>query len=393
MAPSAVGRILSSTLVGSEVVANPRENSAPESSAPEHSAPPASLCAVRLSAIGDTCHTLPVLRTLAAAWPETAITWIIGRTEASLMADIPGFEFIIFDKSAGLAAYRDLRRRLTGRRFDALLMMHASLRANAVSRLVPARRRIGFDRERARDFQWLVSGERIPHRPRQHVMDGLFGFAEYLGVTERRLAWDIPLSDDDRRYAAARLPGDRPWLLLSPCSSQRARNYRNWSVANYARIVDYAAERYGAGAVITGGPTPLEREYGEAIVAAAGHPPVNLVGATTLKQLFALIAHAAVVVCPDSGPAHMATAAATPVIGLYATSNPDRTGPYLSRHLVVNAYPEAVRREFGKPVEEIAWGRRVRDPAAMDLIRAEAVEERVDEVLGGPADSGGRAAR
>lgn len=383
MAPSAVGRILSSTLVGSEVVANPIKNSAPE-----NSAPPASLCAVRLSAIGDTCHTLPVLRTLRAAWPETAITWIIGRTEASLMADVPGIEFIIFDKSAGLAAYRDLRRRLAGRRFDALLMMHASLRANALSRMVPARRRIGFDRERARDFQWLFSGERIPHRPRQHVMDGLFGFAEYLGVTERRLAWDIPLSDADRDYAAARLPGDRPWLLLSPCSSQRARNYRNWSVANYARVVDYAAERYGAGTVITGGPTPLEQEYGEAIVAAAGHAPINLVGATTLKQLFALIARAAVVVCPDSGPAHMATAAATPVIGLYATSNPDRTGPYLSRHLVVNAYPEAVRREFGKPVEEIAWGRRVRDPAAMDLIRAEAVEARLDEVLGSAAASG-----
>jgi heptosyltransferase I len=112
------------------------------------------------------------------------------------------------------------------------------------------------------------------------------------------------------------------------------------------------------------------------------------VGATTLKELFALIARAAVVVCPDSGPAHMATAAATPVIGLYATSNPDRTGPYLSRHLVVNAYPEAVQREFGKPVDTIAWGRRVRDPAAMELIRAQDVEARLDEVLGGPDAAG-----
>jgi heptosyltransferase I len=350
----------------------------------DNSTPPGSICAVRLSAIGDTCHTLPVLRTLKTAWPDTAITWIIGRTEASLMADIPEFEFITFDKSAGLAAYRDLGRRLAGRRFDALLMMHASLRANAVSRLVPARRRIGFDRQRARDFQWLLSGERIPHRPREHVMDGLFGFAEYLGVGDRHLVWDIPLADSDRRYAAAQMPGGRAWLLLSPCSSQRARNFRNWSAANYARIVDYAAERYGAGTVLTGGPTPLEREYGEAIAAAAAHTPVNLVGTTTLKQLFALIARATVVVCPDSGPAHMATAAATPVIGLYATSNPDRTGPYLSRHLVVNAYPEAVRREFGKPVDAIAWGRRVRDPAAMELIRAQDVEARLDQVLGGP---------
>jgi heptosyltransferase I len=196
------------------------------------------------------------------------------------------------------------------------------------------------------------------------------------------------VAETDRRYAAAQMPGGRPWLLLSPCSSQRARNYRNWSAANYARIVDYAAERYGAGTVLTGGPTPLERDYAGAIAAAAAHTPVNLVGATTLKELFALIARAAVVVCPDSGPAHMATAAATPVIGLYATSNPDRTGPYLSRHLVVNAYPEAVQREFGKPVDAIAWGRRVRDPAAMELIRAQDVEARLDEVLGGPDAAG-----
>ncbi len=304
------------------------------------------------------------------------------------MADIPEIEFITFDKSAGLAGYRQFRRRFAGRRFDTLLMMHASVRANAVSRLIPARRRIGFDRERARDLQWLVSNERISQRPREHVMDSLFGFAEYLGVTQRHLAWDIPLSDADREYAAGHLPTGRPWMLLSPCSSQRTRNYRNWSVANYARIVDYAAEHHGAGTVITGGPTPLEREYGAAIAAASAHRPVNLVGATTLKQLFALIARATVVVCPDSGPAHMATAAATPVIGLYATSNPDRTGPYLSRQLVVNAYPEAVRREFGKPVREIDWGRRVRNPTAMDLIRTDAVKARLDEVLHGAVPAG-----
>lgn len=298
------------------------------------------------------------------------------------MADIGDFEFIIFDKKAGAAGYRALSRQLAGRRFDALLMMHASLRANIAGRLIQARRRIGFDRERARDFQWLVSGERIPHRPRQHVMDGLFGFADYLGVSDRRLVWDIPVAPADEEFAARQLDAGRPWLLVSPCSSQRARNYRNWSVANYARIVDYAAERYGAGAVLTGGPTPLEREYGEAIAETARHPTVNLVGRTGLKQLFALIRRADVVVCPDSGPAHMATAAATPVIGLYATSNPDRTGPYLSRHLVVNAYPEAVRREFGKAVADVPWGRRVRDPTAMELIRPAAVEGRLDEVLG-----------
>ena len=66
---------------------------------------PESLCMLRLSAVGDVCHTLPVVRTLQAAWPETRITWIIGKLEASLVGDIPGIEFITFDKSKGLGAY------------------------------------------------------------------------------------------------------------------------------------------------------------------------------------------------------------------------------------------------------------------------------------------------
>jgi heptosyltransferase I len=74
----------------------------------------------------------------------------------------------------------------------------------------------------------------------------------------------------------------------------------------------------------------------------------------------------------------MATAVGTPVIGLYATSNRWRTGPYLSQHLVVDKYPEAVRNELGASVDEIRFGRRVRDPNAMDLIRVGDVIEKLD---------------
>ncbi len=102
---------------------------------------------------------------------------------------------------------------------------------------------------------------------------------------------------------------------------------------------------------------------------------VNLIGKTSLKQLLALLERASLLLCPDSGPAHMATAVGTPVVGLYATSNRFRTGPYLSQDLVVDAYPRAVQREFGKSVEEIPWGARVRDPSAMGLISVDEVKK------------------
>src|SRR6204780_2635252 len=71
--------------------------------------PPESVCILRLSAIGDTCHVVPVVRTLQRAWPSTRLTWIIGRTESRLMTLLPDVEFITIDKSAGLGALPALR--------------------------------------------------------------------------------------------------------------------------------------------------------------------------------------------------------------------------------------------------------------------------------------------
>ncbi len=110
-------------------------------------------------------------------------------------------------------------------------------------------------------------------------------------------------------------------------------------------------------------------------------PVTNLIGATNLKQLLALIDCADVVICPDSDPAHMATTVGTPVVGLYATSNRHRTGPYFSQQLVADCYPEAIEKEFGKPVEQLRWGQRVRNPNAMNLILVEDVIEKVDLAL------------
>lgn len=105
---------------------------------------------------------------------------------------------------------------------------------------------------------------------------------------------------------------------------------------------------------------------------------MDLIGKTTLKQSLAVFEAADIVLCPDSGPAHMATAVLTPVLGLYASSNPDRTGPYVSRQLTVNRYPDAVRRFLGKSVDEVRWGQRVRDPEVMSLITVADVTRKLD---------------
>jgi len=349
----------------------------------DYTTAPESICILRLSAIGDCCHTLTVVRTLQDAFPDTPITWVTGTTEYKLLQGSTGIEFITFDKNGGFAAWRELRRQLHGRSFSLLLNMNASLRANFVSTAIPARRRVGFDSARARDFQWAFCNEQIaPMQPgRRHVLDGLFQFADHLGVTERTLRWDIPTGDQDRTFAASHIAGGRPTVIISPCSSQRARNFRNWSVENYVTLITWLQEQHQAQVILTGANSDIELQYEREIMAQSEGEVTSLIGKTSLKQLFALIETADLVICPDSGPAHMATAAGTHVVGLYATSNPERTGPYLDRDLTVNRYPEAIKLEFGKDVSEVRYGQRVRTPDAMDLITRDDVTAKIQLVF------------
>lgn len=349
---------------------------------PQGLKPPATVCILRLSAVGDVCHTLPVVRTLQAAWPETRFTWIIGKLEASLVGDIPGIEFITFDKSKGLGAHRALRGALKGRRFNLLLHMQMSLRASLASLLaVRAPVKLGFDRERAHDWQWLFTNKRIWYKPRQHVMDSLFGFAEACGIQERVLRWDIPVPAEADAFARQQIPQHTPTLIISPCANARFRNFRNWRAERYAAVADHAAQRLGMQVILSGGPSEVEQDMGSRIRAAMQTTPVDLIGKTSLKQLLALLQRATVLISPDSGPVHMGTAAGIPVIGLYATTNPDRAGPYLSQRWRVDRYPDAMRKFNQQDAATAPWGTRVRNPDAMDLVTVEDVTTKLDELL------------
>lgn len=337
---------------------------------------------IRLSAIGDCCHALPVVQAIRSAWPKSRITWIIGQVEHSLLEGLAGVEFLVLDKGAGRRGMRELKQKLKARRFDLLLQMQDSLRASRVAQMTGCRRRVGFDRRRARDFQWLFTTERIAYRPRQHVMEAMFGFAEHLGI-ERPAApcWDFPLSAEDEQ-TAARMAPDRPFCVMSPLSSQRRGAFRNWPAERYASVARHVVEQLGGEVLLTGSGSPMERDYAAVIAAQSGVTDLN--GRTTLKQLAALIGLARLIICPDSGPAHIGAALGTRVVGLYAGSNPDRSGPWGNREFTVNRYPQAVRRSLGKEVDEVRFGRRLRAGDAMNEIAVGGVIEMVERAWARP---------
>ena len=131
--------------------------------------------------------------------------------------------------------------------------------------------------------------------------------------------------------------------------------------------------------VLSGGPGELEQRTGLEIEAAMKSPCTNLVGKDTLEQLKAMLKRADLVISPDSGPAHIASALKTPVIGLYAATWSKRSGPYNSLDLCVDRFEEATRKYRNCEATELRWGTRIEEPGVMDLIQPRDVIEKLQE--------------
>lgn len=337
-----------------------------------------SICVLRLSAIGDVCHAVAVVQAIQKHYPSAEITWVVGRLEASLLKQLPGIRFVVFDKSTGLEAYRQLRRNLP-ETFDVLLHMQVALRANIAAACIRAKRKIGFPKHLSKELHSLVINECITLPAQPHVLDGFAGFAHALAVPPFHPEWRIPLAEDDLNWAATVITTNRPLLAVSPAASKAERN---WLPERYAAVIDHAFKR-GYDVVLTGGPTTMAKSLAQDIMAACINAPTYLVGQSTLTQLLALLKRADVVLSPDSGPAHMATTQGTPVIGLYAHSNPARTGPYLSQATMVEVYHHHLYLQHGKTANALPWGARVKGEHLMADITVDQVIACFDRIIDG----------
>ena len=330
---------------------------------------------LRLSALGDISHAVPVVRALQRARRDLVIDWIIDPAGARLLGDgLDGVNLLRFDKHQGAAELLALRRRLRGTTYPVLLHMQTSLRANLVARVLPARLRLGWDRRRAREGHRLAINQRIGETPPQHQVQGFLAFARHLGVDARAPAWHLPIPAAARQFAGQRMPAARQTLIISPCSSHPLRE---WSIDRYARVAEAAHRDFGLDIMLCGGRSKREAEIGQQIQAAARAPVANLIGRDTLPGLLALLERAALVLSPDAGPAHLANAVGTAVIGLHAATWSRRSGPYHSLPLCVDHFRDSARRYLKREPESLPWGTRIERPGVMDSIKVSEVLDRL----------------
>jgi heptosyltransferase I len=329
-----------------------------------------------MSALGDVVMTLPLLRTLQKAFPQTKIHWIVSRPFHTIVEGVSGAELIVIDKPRGPLSFWRLWRQMRQYDFDWLLVPQASMRANLVTLVTRAKRKIGFGALHSRDLQrWFVN-ETVPAEP-EHLIDSFLRFATYVGAREHVLDWGLPLRPEEHAWARAQLDGAKGVKLAVVLAASKPE--RNWPVARYCETLERVAARWPLSVVLIGGPGAAERALAGELQQQLRLPVLDMVGRTDLRQLAALLGQVDALLAPDTGPLHIAQAMGKPVLGLYAVAPSKKTGPYLAPQWTVDVFAEAAATILGR--ERMGWRQRVHDERAVRLITVDAVVAKMEQLF------------
>lgn len=322
---------------------------------------------VMMSAVGDAVHALPVVNAIKRYAPRTHLTWILQPGPASLVRGHPAVDDIVeFDRSKGLHAFTAIHSELRHRPFDLVIALQVYFKAGIVTSFTQAPVKLGFDRSRARDFNWLFTNHRIPPHEPQHVQDQYFEFLSELGISPEPIVWKLGPWPHERAWQAdffAKIA--RPAVSIVVGTSKPEKD---WMPERWAQVVDALHEEFGLESILVGGRSERELRAAEIIERQANHRPVNALG-SGLRNLVSILDGSALVMSPDTGPLHMAVALDRPVISLIGYMNPKRVGPYRRyRDLLIDAY--------GDPGEDypVTMDKR---PGRMERITVDDVLEKV----------------
>jgi heptosyltransferase I len=306
--------------------------------APGGAVPLDRVCIVMMSAVGDAVHVLPVLHALKRANPAMHLTWVLQAGPATLVRGHPLVdEILLFDRNAGLRGFTAIRRELHRRRFDLVVNLQVYFKAGIITSFTLAPVKLGFDRARARDMNWLFTTHRIPPHAMQHVQDQYLEFCDWLGTPSDPVTWNLgPWNDEERAWQrdfVAKCDGP-----IAPIVVATSKPEKDWAPERWAQVCDALTSDFGLRPVLVGGQSPREVAAERAIMERARTKPASALG-SGLRKLVAIIDASALVLSPDTGPLHMTVALDRPVVSLIGYSNPKRVGPYRKfRDLMIDAY-------------------------------------------------------
>lgn len=299
------------------------------------------VCIVMMSAVGDVVHVMPVINALKKHAPHCKITWVLQAGPASLVRGHPLVDEIIeFDRKRGWRAFMDVRRLIRTQAFDLVLALQVYFKAGLITWFARSDVKLGFDRKRARDLNWLFTTHKIPPHAGQHVQDQYFEFLDVIGVPHDAEhgspRWDLgPWDAEEKQWQKEFvLQFDRP---IAPIVVATSKPEKDWIPERWADVCKALWNDFGLQPVLVGGKSERELKAVEIIQRLA--PTAHSALGSGLRRLAAILDGAAVALSPDTGPLHLAVALRTPVVSLMGYTNPKRVGPWdYSHDLMIDAY-------------------------------------------------------
>jgi lipopolysaccharide heptosyltransferase I len=297
---------------------------------------------VKLGALGDIVHAIPVAAALRRAHPDAAIDWLVSAKHREILDLVPIIDnrLVVNDRksSAGGMSLPESIRELRRRRYDAAIDLQGLLKSAVVSRLSGAPRVVGFNRKYARE-SLASSFYTDVHDPggagmyatseTRHVVDINLGLLASLDIAAGPAEFPITIPASPAAQEMLERTNGR-YALLNPGA---AWPNKRWPPDRLGALARALHERHGLRSVILWGPG--ERSLGEAVVAEAANAAL-LSPQTTIADIVALARHAQIMVSGDTGPTHIASAVGTPLVGIYGPTRPERNGPWLPDDRVVS---------------------------------------------------------
>jgi heptosyltransferase I len=331
---------------------------------------------LRLSALGDAVLILPMLNALICSGKFASVTWVTTQDVVDLVGPIKGCQVIVVEKIKSFATAIRNWKKLRHAKFDKLILAQASFSAHAISLMLHANLKVGFDNRRGKDMHRLFVDRQTPFR-NQHFVDAYYSLAREIGLVADAEFPDYSLAFRhlDKDWAKKFRSSDVPLVALHPHPSKIERR---WTADGYRSLIAHLLG-IGIKVLILGGHDPLEEKLNEELLTDLSADAINLTGKLSLVQWASILAEVDLLIAPDTGAVHLANALGTKVVGIYAVANPELTGPHQNLQFCVNKYPEACK-QFSES-DPVDFHHRVHGSAAMKLIQFSEVQNKVQEAL------------
>ena len=295
-------------------------------------AKPGKILIIKPSSLGDIIHGLPVLNALHLRFPEAELHWVVAKGFHEILEEHPLIHKLwIIDKNAWkkpgnifrtVSELRELAAGLRKEKFNLVVDLQGLFRSAVIGIFTGARERVGF--EGAREGAKYTYKFRVKTDPDLHAVDKNMLIARFLGCESSEPAFPLPPLGPP----PAVLRNMGAYAVIVPAAGTQVKT---WALENFAQL----ASMLPIPTVIVG--SKADRKRADQIALLSNGSAFSLAGKITLKELAAIIKHAKFVVCPDTGPMHIAAALNVPVFAIFGPTSPDRTGPYGNIHTVIRS--------------------------------------------------------